>query len=985
MESIWRAAGYQLGRHWKLVALGVVAITAVLLVGLAQLNFATGQDSYLNKDSQAAIDNVEFQDQFGGETVVLLFTADDDHDVSDLFSGTNLAELERITAELEAIPETFAVITPRVSIEWSDALLKGPGRDALLAAAARDPDPDGVTARNADIQIGLARLGAATDQQIGNPEWADLLIFGNDGFTVTDGNVVAPADEDRAIRLSLASTFPSQKVAVGGVVLAGNATLDEQSAGTEQVLEVLDTADFEGFELITTGSPVYLREINDYLKGGLVTLGLIAIAVMAVILLFLFRVRWRLLPLVSVVFGVIWAFSLLGLIGIDLSLVTISGLPILIGLGIDFSIQIQNRVDEEAAIDRDPHPISESLANVGPALVAAAVGAALAFLALQISQVPMIRDFGIMLAIGVILLLVAGIVLSASVLGVREYRSTTDIRKPSMVERIVVRLGSLPAKLGPLLVVAAVALFAVGVAVEGQTKIESDPIRWIDQGSQTVADVNTLEERTGFSTTLGVLVEANNVLDENVNDLIWQFTLDAEQRPDVVTSSSVVNTMGKILLVPGATALTPTPSELQAAIDVMPPAIARALLNDDGTAAQLNLRLAGASLEERADIVAELETDLDSRIDAIDLAPDSILAQGLDAGDPPVRAVPAGLAVVGVGLLENLSANRAILTYLGLAIVALWLLLRFRSFSRTALALVPVSLAVGISSIIVGLLGITLSPLTTVGGPLVIATCTEFAVLILARYLEERERGLVPVEATQTASGRTGRAFFTSAATTIGGFAVLMVSPLPLLRDFGVIVTLNVAIALLAALVVMPPLVVWADEKEWLGVKERPGAVKLAASGRTQLIGAAIAAVAVIGVGIGLYAAADTSSGETQEVAFAAVPLPTPTPAPTPTPEPAPAEDGSETAIDVTQFGTDRPEGLVGGILFDLLVGEGVDPQNAVCTAETLLSRTTEADLIASGLATFSDESLVPVIAAGLDCGVTQEQIDATIATARAG
>ena len=42
------------------------------------------------------------------------------------------------------------------------------------------------------------------------------------------------------------------------------------------------------------------------------------------------------------------------------------------------------------------------------------------------------------------------------------------------------------------------------------------------------------------------------------------------------------------------------------------------------------------------------------------------------------------------------------------------------------------------------------------------------------------------------------------AATTIGGFAVLMVSPLPLLRDFGVIVTLNVAIALLAALVVSP-------------------------------------------------------------------------------------------------------------------------------------------------------------------------------------
>jgi hypothetical protein len=69
--------------------------------------------------------------------------------------------------------------------------------------------------------------------------------------------------------------------------------------------------------------------------------------------------------------------------------------------------------------------------------------------------------------------------------------------------------------------------------------------------------------------------------------------------------------------------------------------------------------------------------------------------------------------------------------------------------------------------------------------------------------------------------------------------------------------------------------------------------------------------------------------------------------------------------------------------LFDLLTGEGIPANQAVCTAETLLSRTTEDALLASGIATFSDESLVPVIQAGLDCGIPQEDIDATIASAR--
>ncbi|MDH3754927.1 MAG: MMPL family transporter [Acidimicrobiia bacterium] len=987
-ESYWRRAGVLLGKYWAFVILGVLVVTGALVYGVTQIEFATGQDSYLNTDSQASLDNVEFQDQFGGETAVLLFTADDDHDVSDLFAGQNLAELERVTAELEAIPQTSAVITPLVSMQFSDALVKGAGRSALLAAAQRDPDPDGQVARNADVQIGLARVGEVDDQEIGNPAWNDVLVFGNDNFEIVDGVAVAPPQENLEIRLSLASTFPSQKVAVGGVIIEGNATLDELSAGTDEVIEVLDTIELEGFELIVTGSPVYLGEINDYLKGGMLTLGVAALIVMAVILLLMFRVRWRLLPLLGVVFGVIWTFALLGYAGIDLSLVTISGLPILIGLGIDFAIQIHNRVEEEVVLDKEEHPMAETLANVGPALLVATIGSALAFLALQISQVPMIRDFGVMLAIGVVVLLITGIVLPTAILGIREYGHRTEERGASVVERIVVKLGSLPEKIGPVLVALAVVLFGIGVAVEGGVEIESDPVRWIDQDSQTVADIETLEDRTGFSSTLGVLVEANNVLDADINRLLWDFTLDAEQRPEVVSSSSLVNTMGKIITIPGASTLTPTPEELQAAAEVMPPAIARALLSSDGTATQVNLRLAPASLEERAVIVADLEADLEGRIDALDVASDSVLLVDLAEGNDPVRAVPAGLAVVGVGLLENLSANRAVLTYLGLTIVALWFLIRHRSLARAALALVPVALAVGVSSIIVGAFGLTLSPLTTVSGPLVIATCAEFSILILARYLEERQRGLEPRAATDMASARTGRAFFTSAATTIGGFAVLIGSALPLLRDFGIIVTMNVAVALAAALIVMPPLLVWADGLGWIAIERRKGSVRLATKDRRQMIAATVAGVVLVGVGIGLFAAADTSSGESSELAFTSVPLPTPTPAPTPTPTPEPESgdgDGEPEGIDPSTFGTDRPTGLVDGTLFDLLTAQGIEPQLAVCTSETLLSRTTEAELLAAGIATFEPAAVEPVVVAALDCGISQGDIDATLEAAAGG
>lgn len=90
--------------------------------------------------------------------------------------------------------------------------------------------------------------------------------------------------------------------------------------------------------------------------------------------------------------------------------------------------------------------------------------------------------------------------------------------------------------------------------------------------------------------------------------------------------------------------------------------------------------------------------------------------------------------------------------------------------------------------------------------------------LILGRYLEERQRGLTPQTATDLASARRGRGFSTSALTTVFDFGVPVFSAIPLLSDFGLIVTMNVAVALLSALVVMLPLLVWADERGYRGV-----------------------------------------------------------------------------------------------------------------------------------------------------------------------
>ncbi len=974
MDNFWRSAGVFLGKRWVVVFVGVALITVVLGVGLSGLEFATGQDSYLNSDSQVLADNVEYQDLFGGEIAVVLFKAEDGSDITDLFTPENGAELYRAEQELRAVDESFAVILPLTAMHYSHNLLaNNVATEALNDAVKRDEDPASVELRNADVQLSLARLGQAGDEPtvefgtegtFDNQEWIDLLLFDNRGFTLDeDGNPVPPADADRGIRESLAGTFPDQETAVGGIIIKGNATLDELSAGTESVLEIMDTVELDGFEIITTGSPVFLKEINDYLQGGMLTLGAIAIVVMAIVLFFAFRVRWRFVSLAVVVIGVIWAFAILGFIGIDLSLVTISGLPILIGMGVDFSIQIQNRVEEEVVQDKESHPMAETLASLGPALVTATIGAVFAFIALQVSRVPMIRDFGVMLAIGIVMLCLVGIVVTTSLLGIREWRKpTTERADAPVIEKSVIWLGSLPLAAAPIMVGLAVVIFVAGILLEDQFKIESDPVKWIDQDSAAATDLDILQEEAGFTSTLGIYIQSNNVLDQTLSDVVHEFTYASEEREDVSTTSSIVNTFTKIINIPGANRVPPSSATLSDGVDQMPTDVRLALANDDLTATQVNLRLDEPSLEERSKIVDELEADLEGRLAAADLPEDSILLVELPAGQEAIRAIPSGLAVVGVGLLENLKQNRAQLTYIGLALVALWFLIRFRSVVKAMLALVPVVLAVGTSSLIVAVLGITLSPLTTVSGPLVIATCGEFSVLMLLRYLEERRRGLSARDATDFASARTGRAFVASALTTVGGFAVLMTSPMPLLRDFGIIVTLNVVVALLSALVVVPTLLVWSDNRGWIDPEETmPGGGAMAA-----WIGAMVIAVAAL---VGLWASSQVDEEKATSVAYAAQPLPTTTS----------TTIAAIEEIDVSSFGTEPPVGVVGSTIFTLVTANGGEAQNAVCAYEVLISRLPEDEVLA-GVAAGDQAVLDLVIQAGLDCEIPQEVLDAALA-----
>jgi hydrophobe/amphiphile efflux-3 (HAE3) family protein len=425
--------------------------------------------------------------------------------------------------------------------------------------------------------------------------------------------------------------------------------------------------------------------------------------------------------------------------------------------------------------------------RLGPAITVAAVAAVVGFLVLRTSDVPMVRDYGVLLSIGVLAVFAAAILPMPAVLAWRDrHLSRVPVtRARARVERATRAVAGVGRGRPVGVLVVSLLVVVLGPVAFGRESLQSDPERWVPQDSSVLRDLRALRRVAGSSAELGLMIDAHDVLRTNVLRWMSQFEARAKQKygRQIVSSSSVASITSQV------TGSSPTEVDARAVLGVAPRAISRSFVSEDGTRSQIIFAIGPISLDQRKELVDDLVADL----------------------HPPkgVAVTPSGLAVVGTAAVTSLTADREQMSYLAVAAVFVWLLIALRSIQRAFLVLLPVVTALALSSLVIYLAGISVNTLAAISGPLVIATCTEFTVLITERYLEERRRGRGAEEAVDTASLHIGRAFVASGLTTAAGFGVLALSGFPLLSGFGVVVSLNIVVALLCALVMLPPLLAW--------------------------------------------------------------------------------------------------------------------------------------------------------------------------------
>ncbi len=639
----------------------------------------------------------------------------------------------------------------------------------------------------------------SSEAQLSNPHWMDFLLHEPDGKMRTATQTFAPNET----HLLLA------------VYLQKNLSVNQEGVAAASVTHIFQGIHWQRATALTTGVPQLIETINNYLKHGIVLLAGVAAVLMCTILALSFNVRWRFLAFAIVAVGSVWGFGLVGFFGIPLTLATIAALPTLLGIGMDYAIQMHSRIEEEVVLDRSPHPIQAAARGLGPALLVVTFDAVFAFSAMWFAKTPAIREFGSLLVVGIVAICVCSIILTLAILGIREYRSPTKAKDFStgILSRVVAFLGSVPSRFAIPLAVASVVVLLGGIAVEGHLQIQTDAISWVNPHSQAIEGLVGLQKGTGSANEIAIRVTTDHPFSDATVEYVDNLSrhLQAQYPKVLLPATGLVNTLDQVInSVPGTSEVPATGSQIQGLYLAATPGMRRVTMANGGSSVNIIFRAVPSTLSSLFPIVKEIES----------VKP-----------PPGIKVAPGGIAIVGVGLIENIEGSRVELTYLALLFVGAFLAVRLRSLLRALLSLIPVLTAVGAVSLLAVAFNLKLSPVTAVAGPLVVAVCTEFTSLILLRFVEERARGLDPRRAMENTARRTGRAFLVSGLTAVAGIGTLATSSMPLLSDFGTIVALNVTGALLSALIVLPPVLVWAEHRGWVTrglIREQPPFIEFA-------------------------------------------------------------------------------------------------------------------------------------------------------------
>lgn len=699
-----------------MVAAGLAAL-ALIVGGLLRLRVETGVAEFVPHGDVALRTTNQIGTAFGGDPVVALFETSKP---LALFSKESLPNLLHLEGELSKLPNVRVVYGPatvlnQIARQEQELLAEFSGyRDALRTRAEQRAKAAGL--RGAAVTAAADRASAGFDQQfmslltqgmaaglptMYNQDFVRHVLVGSSGKPRERWQFLVPRTTAAAIlirpRPGLTQTQVEQLVA------AVSRTVSHAKLGASKTT--------------VSGVPAVVASLGHEVRSeALLLAGAAGVAVSA----WFFFVPWtrrrhRLLPVLATGCGTAVTLALAGWSGRPLALTAVAFLPVLLGIGSDFTAYLHKAV---------PRRI----------VVASAAASVAGFGSLAFTHVPAVADLGISLAIG----LTVSVIVSLALLSRFPTAPANADHTSESLSPITTRYAF-----------AALLLVAVGGwLVSPHLPIQAD-FKSLASGISAYRDAEHVAGVLGADGEVTVAVRARNVLAPEVADWMERVRgtlagIDASELRPILSAPDMLAFLGA----------NPTSGQLASAMRLLPAYVTKAAISSDRTEALL---VYGVRLSSADELAA-----LRDRINAAILQP--------PAG---VTASVGGLPMVAVSARSAFADRTWLTAAIGIiaAAAAAGAVLRRRV---ALLAGLSAALAYGVAGAATYLLGVPLTPLTAGLGSLTAAVACEFTIVLAYARQQGRSTVTRAVSLAAAASATGYAVLLLSDLGPVRGFGALL-------------------------------------------------------------------------------------------------------------------------------------------------------------------------------------------------------------------
>jgi hypothetical protein len=750
--------------------------------------------AWFSKDDPVDRDYERFRREFGGtRSLIVALRADSPER---LFSGETLRFIRQVTGDIERVD----------TVQRVDSLATATIVEAIQPQGRLKPagDDDG----GLDVRPLLDEAALRSPQEVRRRALRDDLLRGDlvsENGTVTA--IIVSFDEDRidAVR--------------GGVI--------------QQIHDLVDPSLPAGVRAYYNGSleisETYNRITLDNQRKF--TPPILLLTVLAIYAAFR---SWRktMLAMFAILMSIFWTLGLYSLMGFSYNVLSSMLVPLVVVLAIADDVHIMQRWDEARRRQDNEAAFKETVAHLVTPLFGASVTTALGMLSLATSNVVAVRSFGIGSAVGIMVDFVISLVLVPTLLTWVRHSSKVPPHEQYLLAplRRVARLSCAhPAR------VLTISLAIGTVAAFGILRLKVDT------------------NHINFFSASHPLGQSARVIDHELSG-VYSFQLLLEGPPDSLSTPDALHRMDRLQNelrrfehVRKVTSVADYVKRINKELNDGKEE-ASVIPSDPRTIAQelFVFTLGGEGRHELERVVASDYSRAQINVKLQSMSSDVVL-QHVEQADSLAKEAFAGTGIsvltTGSGRLFSTLDHYLVdsqLSSFGTAFLTVFgvIFLVFRSWRFGALTIVPNVLPVIAVLGVMGYLDISMNIATVMVASVALGVVDDDTIHFINRYRREVADGVSTDEAIERATIHEGRASLTTAVINSCGYAVLFLSEYKPTAWFGGLLALTMAVAFLAEVLILPPI-----------IKLLPRVFGAPALRRGPAVAAAVAVFAVLGLG----------------------------------------------------------------------------------------------------------------------------------------